>query len=63
MNSLCVPRFAKESIGAICDLRAPDGSCRTINVEYNQLDSLLRDSGYPDGAALTCLDCRQNVTP
>lgn len=23
--------------------------CRTINVEYNQLDPLLRESGYPDG--------------
>ena len=50
MNSLCVPRFAKEAIGAICDLAKPNGSRMTINVEYNQLDALLRDSGFPNGA-------------
>jgi hypothetical protein len=52
MNSLCVPRVAKEAIGAICCLQQPDGTSVTINVEYNQLDALLRDSGYPDGAHL-----------
>ena len=26
-----------------------DSSCRTINVEYNMLDPLLKASGYPDG--------------
>lgn len=50
MNSLCVPRVAKEAIGAICTLRHSDGSCMTINVEYNQLDPLLRDTVNPDGA-------------
>ena len=49
MNSLCVPRFAKESIGAICALQPPSGEPITVNVEYNQLDGLLRQSGYPDG--------------
>jgi hypothetical protein len=49
MNSLCVPRYAKEAIGAICLLQQPDGGKMTINVEYNQLDGLLRQSGYPDG--------------
>jgi UDP-sugar pyrophosphorylase len=50
MNSLAVPRFAKEAIGAICRLESPDGRAMTVNVEYNQLDALLRGSGYPDGA-------------
>lgn len=50
MNSLCVPRFAKEAIGAICRLEQPKGGAMTVNVEYNQLDPLLRDSGYPNGA-------------
>ncbi len=49
MNSLAVPRKAKEAIGAITRLRRPDGSSITINVEYNQLDPLLRATGYPDG--------------
>ena len=52
MNSLCVPRFAKESIGAICQLQQRDGRHMTINIEYNQLDGLLRQSGYPDGTVL-----------
>jgi hypothetical protein len=50
MNSLTVPRFAKEAIGAICRLEGSNGKAMTVNVEYNQLDALLRDSSYPDGA-------------
>ena len=57
MNSLCVPRHAKEAIGAICLLKQPDGGEMTVNVEYNQLDPLLRQSGYPDGPSPTCLSC------
>ncbi len=49
MNSLAVPRKAKESIGGIAALRRPDGTALTINVEYNLLDPLLRANGYPDG--------------
>lgn len=49
MNSLAVPRKAKEAIGAITRLRRPDGSSITINVEYNQLDPLLRATCNPDG--------------
>lgn len=49
MNSLAVPRKAKEAIGGIAALRRPDGSSLTINVEYNLLDPLLRANGYPDG--------------
>jgi hypothetical protein len=56
MNSLCVPRVAKEAIGAICALRARDGTCMTINVEYNQLDPLLRNTIQAFGAApATCM--------
>ena len=54
MNSLCVPRFAKEAIGAICRLEQPKGGAMTINIEYNQLDPLLRSSGYPDGVYACC---------
>lgn len=49
MNSLAVPRKAKEAIGAITRLRRSDGSSITINVEYNQLDPLLRATCNPDG--------------
>ena len=49
MNSLAVPRRAKEAIGGIAALKKPDGSTLTINVEYNLLDPLLRASGWADG--------------
>jgi len=43
-NSLCVPRKAKEAVGGIAQLTHTDGRKMTINVEYNQLDPLLRAS-------------------
>ncbi|MED6123477.1 universal stress protein [Stylosanthes scabra] len=49
VNSLAVPRKAKEAIGGIAKLTHSDGRSMVINVEYNQLDPLLRASGYPDG--------------
>ena len=49
MNSLAVPRKAKEAIGGISALRREDGSSLTINVEYNLLDPLLRANGWADG--------------
>ncbi|KAL6747103.1 nucleotide-diphospho-sugar transferase [Haematococcus lacustris] len=49
MNSLCVPRKAKEAIGAIACLKHADGHQQTINVEYNQLDPLLRATLDPAG--------------
>jgi len=50
VNSLTVPRRPKEAVGAICKLtRASDNSVMTINVEYNQLDPLLRATVSPDG--------------
>lgn len=49
VNSLAVPRFAKEKVGAICKLRHSDGRGLTINVEYNQLDPLLRATVNKEG--------------
>eukprot|EP00899_Mesostigma_viride_P007455 jgi/Mesvir1/16710/Mv15101-RA.1 len=49
VNSLAVPRKAKEAIGAIAELHHVDGSKMTINVEYNQLDPLLRATVNPEG--------------
>jgi UDP-sugar pyrophosphorylase len=48
-NSLCVPRMAKEAIGAITELTHTDGRKMTVNVEYNQLDPLLRATINKDG--------------
>ncbi|KAF5206725.1 Shikimate dehydrogenase (NADP(+)) [Thalictrum thalictroides] len=49
VNSLAVPRKAKEAIGGIAKLTHTDGRTMVINVEYNQLDPLLRATGLPDG--------------
>ncbi|KAF3447050.1 hypothetical protein FNV43_RR12230 [Rhamnella rubrinervis] len=49
VNSLAVPRKAKEAIGGITRLTHSDGRTMVINVEYNQLDPLLRATGNPDG--------------
>lgn len=55
MNSQTVPRRAKEAIGAICRLVRPGAApgeadrVLTINVEYNQLDPMLRGCGaFPE---------------
>ena len=54
MNSLGVPRVAKEALGAISKLVSKDKTL-TINVEYNVIDSLLKttpiggDINGPDG--------------
>jgi UDP-sugar pyrophosphorylase len=50
MNSVCVPRVPGESMGAIVRLVNEEDSSKelVINVEYNQLDSLLKAKG--DGA-------------
>ena len=44
MNSLTVPRSPGEAAGAICRLVKPSGEAIVINVEYNQLDALLRST-------------------
>ncbi|KAG5181643.1 nucleotide-diphospho-sugar transferase [Tribonema minus] len=58
MNSICVPRkaqeaagavVAQEAAGAIVALTHTDGSSLIINVEYNQLDPLLRATVSPEG--------------
>ncbi|CAN0423747.1 unnamed protein product, partial [Ascophyllum nodosum] len=49
MNSLCVPRKAKEAAGGITALTREDGSSLIINVEYNQLDPILRATISPEG--------------
>ncbi|KAI3831143.1 hypothetical protein MKW92_036539 [Papaver armeniacum] len=46
VNSLAVPRKAKEAIGGITKLTHADGRTMVINVEYNQLDPLHRATGY-----------------
>lgn len=46
VNSVAVPRLAGEAAGALVRLVKP-GSELTVNVEYNQLDALLRAA--PDG--------------
>ncbi|KAK8947104.1 UDP-sugar pyrophosphorylase [Platanthera zijinensis] len=51
VNSLAVPRKAKEAIGGITKLTHSDGRTMVINVEYNQLDPLLRATGHADGDA------------
>ncbi|KAF6157578.1 hypothetical protein GIB67_037151, partial [Kingdonia uniflora] len=48
VNSLVVSRKAKEAIGRITKLTHTDGRTMVINVEYNQLDPLLRANGYVD---------------
>lgn len=48
VNSMSVPRKPGEAMGAICKLTSKQKSI-TINVEYNQLDSLLKDKYNPNG--------------
>ncbi|CAJ1461485.1 unnamed protein product, partial [Effrenium voratum] len=44
MNSVAVPRLPGEAVGGICKLKDASGSGMTINVEYNQLDPLLKET-------------------
>lgn len=71
VNSLCVNRQAKEKVGGICTLSKSDGSCVTINVEYNVLDAMIKTidprgdindaktgfSPYPGNINILCFDC------
>ncbi|XP_065881926.1 UDP-sugar pyrophosphorylase [Euphorbia lathyris] len=59
VNSLAVPRKAKEAIGGITRLTHADGRSMVINVEYNQLDPLLRATGHPDGD----VNCETGYSP
>ncbi|XXQ39996.1 UTP-monosaccharide-1-phosphate uridylyltransferase [Plasmodiophora brassicae] len=50
VNSITVPRKPGEAVGAICRLNSHEGQrSLTINVEYNQLEPLLRATISPDG--------------
>jgi len=56
VNSVAVARTAGESIGGIMTLKHTDGRAMTVNVEYNQIDALLKatvdergDVAGPDG--------------
>jgi UDP-sugar pyrophosphorylase len=51
MNTVCVPRMPGESMGAICKLASETqpGKEIVINVEYNQLDSLLKTKWNKNG--------------
>jgi UDP-sugar pyrophosphorylase len=49
VNSLAVPRKAKEAIGGIARLDNAAGDSMTLNVEYNQLDPLLRATINAEG--------------
>ncbi|GBG26944.1 UDP-sugar pyrophosphorylase 1 [Hondaea fermentalgiana] len=50
VNSLTVPRRPGEAVGGICQLDNEEtGKSLTINVEYNQLDPLLRATTSPEG--------------
>lgn len=51
VNSITVPRRAGEAAGGIVKLEKANGDNITINVEYNQLDPLLRSTVNPEGDA------------
>ncbi|PWA99511.1 UDP-sugar pyrophosphorylase [Artemisia annua] len=59
VNSLAVPRKAKEASGGITKLTHTDGREMVINVEYNQLDPLLRATGHADGDS----NCETGYSP
>lgn len=59
VNSLAVPRKAKEAIGGITKLTHADGRTMVINVEYNQLDPLLRATINPEGD----VNCETGYSP
>lgn len=49
VNSIAVPRKAKDAVGAVTKLVRPDGTSLTVNVEYNQLEPMLLASGFLEG--------------
>eukprot|EP00002_Diphylleia_rotans_P041041 TRINITY_DN9883_c0_g1_i1.p1 TRINITY_DN9883_c0_g1~~TRINITY_DN9883_c0_g1_i1.p1 ORF type:complete len:584 (-),score=131.60 TRINITY_DN9883_c0_g1_i1:115-1866(-) len=48
-NSLTVARVPGEPVGAIMKLDHQNGTSITCNVEYNQLEPLLKSTGHPEG--------------
>ena len=59
MNSVAVPRQPRDAMGSIARITASDGTCLTLNVEYNQLESFLKSTICPEGdvANDTGLNC------
>eukprot|EP01055_Gregarina_sp_Pseudo9_P004650 Gregarina_sp_Pseudo_9__4649@NODE_483_length_2733_cov_157_210468_g455_i0_p1_GENE_NODE_483_length_2733_cov_157_210468_g455_i0NODE_483_length_2733_cov_157_210468_g455_i0_p1_ORF_typecomplete_len598_score67_73UDPGP/PF01704_18/8_1e69_NODE_483_length_2733_cov_157_210468_g455_i0541796 len=51
MNSLCIPRTPGDSVGGICRLVKEGSKTVTVNVEYNQLDGLLKSAGLSGDVA------------
>lgn len=49
VNSMAIPRVAKQAVGAISSLTHSDGRSMTVNVEYNQLEPLLIATGSTAG--------------
>lgn len=49
VNSVTIARKAGEAIGGIMKLSAKDGRAMTVNVEYNQIDALLKATVEPRG--------------
>ena len=49
VNSVCVDRTPGESIGGLMRLTRTNGDAVTANVEYNQIDALLRSTVEPKG--------------
>mmetsp|Transcript_15679 Transcript_15679/g.25065 ORF Transcript_15679/g.25065 Transcript_15679/m.25065 type:complete len:563 (+) Transcript_15679:1285-2973(+) len=50
VNTLTVPRKPGESVGSICKLKhETSGKKLTVNVEYNQLEPLLKSTISPEG--------------
>lgn len=49
VNSVSVARKPGESMGSICQLRHENGTKLVLNVEYNQLESLLKATVNPNG--------------
>jgi len=43
VNSIAIPRKPGEAVGAITRLDDGKGNTITLNVEYNQLDALLKE--------------------
>eukprot|EP00931_Biecheleriopsis_adriatica_P076697 TRINITY_DN50387_c0_g1_i1.p1 TRINITY_DN50387_c0_g1~~TRINITY_DN50387_c0_g1_i1.p1 ORF type:complete len:646 (-),score=132.93 TRINITY_DN50387_c0_g1_i1:128-2065(-) len=49
VNSVAMPRKAKEAVGSITQLTHTDGRSIVVNVEYNQLEPLLKATVQPEG--------------
>lgn len=58
VNTICTNRRAGDARGAIATLRSPNTPPMTVNVEYNQLDALLRYASllHPDNVHCTVAD-------